>query len=270
MSGVALLLLVVASVLKPVHEPYGEQPHYQTRAESTDAVLAKAFWGRTVDDPVAYWTLWLMGFTGILAAISIGQMYLLIRAERTAKIAANAAANAALATKSSVDRMKDTAERQLRAYLSLRRIRYSLVRFDVAPNAIRWEVEPEVQNSGSTPALDMFHRTGGCRTDNNEGLPADFDFGGKASLRKAAGTLGPQCERTTGKLTIPFADMAKLLRNDGTQAFLWGEIDYSDVFPGTELHQTWFAVEVKAAGFMEFPDKIDLSFVPIGRHDKAT
>jgi hypothetical protein len=53
--------------------PPKHQAEYQSSAEKTTKEDVKhGFWEKTADDPVAYFTLWLMGFTGIMALATIG------------------------------------------------------------------------------------------------------------------------------------------------------------------------------------------------------
>jgi hypothetical protein len=62
-----------------------------------------AFWEKTRCDPITYFTLWLVGFTGVLAGVSIFQGVILLRADRTNRIAAEAAKLNAEAAKKSAE-----------------------------------------------------------------------------------------------------------------------------------------------------------------------
>lgn len=67
-------------------------------------------WERTWDDPVAFYTFVLSIFTLLLAIISALQMRFLIRADRTARIAADAAKRSADAARDAADAAKKSAE----------------------------------------------------------------------------------------------------------------------------------------------------------------
>jgi hypothetical protein len=75
-------------------------PHHQianntnkqiTQDNSSESQPAKTLWDRTTDEPIALYTLFLAIFTFVLAFISSIQIYFLIRADRTARISADAA-----------------------------------------------------------------------------------------------------------------------------------------------------------------------------------
>src|SRR6266704_1016108 len=64
----AMGMLFASSFAPP--DRHNEQ---QTASEtSTKEGVKHGFWGKTADDPVAYFTLWLVGFTGVLAVSTIG------------------------------------------------------------------------------------------------------------------------------------------------------------------------------------------------------
>ena len=66
----------------------------------------ETLWERTTSDPIAFYTLWLTAFTAVLALASIWQGRLLIRADRTANMAANAALTTAQAVKLQTEHME--------------------------------------------------------------------------------------------------------------------------------------------------------------------
>jgi hypothetical protein len=83
--------------------------------DSAKEAVKHGFWEKTADDPVAYFTLWLVGFTGVLAVSTIGlgvaTVFLYRAGEKqidVARIAANAAdlsARAAIAVELPVIRI---------------------------------------------------------------------------------------------------------------------------------------------------------------------
>jgi len=87
----------------PLDSPTNHGAYQQTGAETRQGEPEEPWWERlavrTVNDPVALWTLWLVIFTGLLACVSIRQFKYLRRADeiaRTAATAAQTSANAAL------------------------------------------------------------------------------------------------------------------------------------------------------------------------------
>jgi hypothetical protein len=132
----------------PAQNPANRTPQQAT----TQHQPQESFWERTTADPVAFWTLWLVLFTAVLAGASIIQMRFLIRADRTAAKAADAAAKAAEATEASVATMRETAERQLRAYVALDYMDLVSAR-DASYGG--YEAQYVIRNSGETPAYDV-------------------------------------------------------------------------------------------------------------------
>src|SRR5690242_8769644 len=102
---------------------------------------------RTFCDPIAFYTLVLAAFTGLLAVVSIGQGIFLARADRTARIAAKAASDTADAT-------QKTLIASNRAWVR--------VKVGVGPSAmslndrgIQFAASYELTNTGSAPALEV-------------------------------------------------------------------------------------------------------------------
>jgi hypothetical protein len=84
--------MLFASSLTPRVQNAGPQqtPEHQTANKiNTDSDKAQSLWVPT--DSVGLYTLVLAVFTGLLVAVSTGQGYFLLRADKTARIAANAA-----------------------------------------------------------------------------------------------------------------------------------------------------------------------------------
>lgn len=81
------------------------------QAPSGQCRPSEAWWQclsrRTFEDPVAFWTLFLAGFTGTLVFISLRQFKYIRTADRTARLAADAARQSAEAAKASADAFCD-------------------------------------------------------------------------------------------------------------------------------------------------------------------
>ncbi len=231
-TGAVAALLVVRSALTPAHGPPTEQ---QPNAASQQSCESKPFWERTKCDPIAFWTLCLVGFTAVLAGVSIAQARVLIRTDRTARAAANAATVAATATKDSVAQMKDTAQRQLRAYVG-----HSGVSFDnqPAPDSGMIKVVIALKNSGATPAYGVICRT---KVDLLPIIPffaKDFDFRLPPVNARAVGTLGPNQEyrhHAWANRSFTAAELAKLEYGfrpieQRVNVYVYGTITYLDSF----------------------------------------
>ncbi|HZE52534.1 MAG TPA: hypothetical protein VE111_04565 [Bradyrhizobium sp.] len=80
--AVFALGFVVASSVPPPSQQIEKTDHQQTANEGAE---------RTAEKQIAYYTKWLAWFTGALVAVSGIQGYFLLRADKTARIVANAA-----------------------------------------------------------------------------------------------------------------------------------------------------------------------------------
>jgi hypothetical protein len=85
---------LLAVVIITIGMTFWSSPTRQERAneqqQTFEATPAKenvnqGFWEKTTDDPVAYFTVWLVGFTGVLAFVSIFQGVMLLRADKTTR-----------------------------------------------------------------------------------------------------------------------------------------------------------------------------------------
>jgi hypothetical protein len=92
------LWAVVSVAQTPPQDQHIEKAEPRTDANGNQHKIAKSFWERasiiwerTWDDPVAFYTLILGIFTGLLFTVSATQIYFLIRADKTARITAEAA-----------------------------------------------------------------------------------------------------------------------------------------------------------------------------------
>lgn len=105
LAGTVFVVVVIGLAViyssPPSGTPTNQQTNEQRQPENNNSKERKSFWQKTTDDPIAFFTLWLVVFTGILGAVSVIQLNLLRRAEITAIVSANAAkmaADAALAS----------------------------------------------------------------------------------------------------------------------------------------------------------------------------
>jgi hypothetical protein len=95
------------------------------------------------DDRIARYTQWLALFTAALAVVSGIQISFLIRADKTARITANATTN-------SVTTARDSVRRQLRAYVHVANAQV----FYNRSNPAQCYVAVAIKNYGQTPALN--------------------------------------------------------------------------------------------------------------------
>jgi len=147
-----ITLLAGGAILTPdySHSSHTEQRQSHPKTQSTYSATPESFWERTTTDPIAAYTLALVVFTSVLAVVAIRQISFLKRADDTARMAANAAQEAADATRATVLKMDEIAQRQLRAYVGVKGA------IPVLPGAGEWpQINLLITNFGQTPAYDV-------------------------------------------------------------------------------------------------------------------
>jgi hypothetical protein len=152
---------------------------------------------------------------------AIGAMLLIATLVYTAK-AAFAAADAAKATRDSVDLAAETAQRQLRAYVTIIDVKILFFGLEYKPN-----IRIVYKNSGMTPAYKVKNL---ARYPIGEPGKINFSLGGRSHQRRF--DLGPGQEMaTTALIDLARWNPARHEIATGKQAaFAFGEIEYLDAF----------------------------------------
>jgi len=133
----------------------------------------KTFWERTTSDPIAFFTFTLSMVTLALGAISVRQFHYLRRSDETARIAANAAADAARASTRQADIAEQSLSKIERPYIFIFNIGALEIVEDQEGDFLR--VTYSVANYGQTPAVIENGRV--SLTPSTEPLiPAIMDF----------------------------------------------------------------------------------------------
>lgn len=87
--------LVIHSSRPTLNKPAVDSANHNTQAKPEGEQPKEAGWWRiplrTIEDPVALWTFFLVVFTGVLSCVSMRQFKYLRRADQTARLSANAA-----------------------------------------------------------------------------------------------------------------------------------------------------------------------------------
>lgn len=221
----------------------------------------------TPDERIADWTEALALITLLLATISVVQIAFLIRADKTARISAQAANKAADAALSQVEMNKETAKAATqsalaatvqveisreasitteRAFVFCERIEHLWRANKDTEEMIEWVFYPVWKNSGNTPTLRAKSSVSTWVAIDVGDLPASFtypDYGAPEPIM-----LGPGLTRNGVQLRIPLGTMDKIYKGTA-HAYMWGWIDYDTVFVSdTAKHRTEFCVEIQVVG----------------------
>jgi hypothetical protein len=212
----ALLILacMAGASLPPIPPQHSTEqsstgPRFKQKINST--VLIK-----TADDRIADYTWWLTFFTAVLGGASIFQAYFLIRADATAKIAADAA-------RKSADTAADTAKKELRAYVNVATARVHNLEKTSGRHII-----VETRNFGKTPAHDERFL---CGEHVREWPLQTILPPPPENLRTSVDALPPGRKSI---MKIPVSDLSEWeeceLRDGRAGVYFWGTITYTDVF----------------------------------------
>jgi hypothetical protein len=230
LAAVSLSIWRSFHVSSPPNEAHGAQ---SADPKENHGKEEKGFIDRTAEDPVAFFTLWLTLFTGILAAftvwLALSTKDLRDFAEEQArdmKESIAASKESADAAKRAVELSDRTAERQLRAYI----FPSEQMTFDVAMGK-QPRSEILVKNTGQTPASEVIAWAG--ITVSNFPLDRELQRATpeymKTASRRVVGPGGSFKIAPVWNETITAQHM-QMLENGTAAVFIWGEVTYVDVF----------------------------------------
>jgi hypothetical protein len=146
-----------------------------------------------------------------------------------------------------LDHAEKTAQRELRAYVHLKDVKFT-PRHHRATIGAHGPVQGAIhtmqlgvilENSGHTPTRKtLMNINHSLRTD---GLPITFDY--PSGTKTELAMIGPHSGVFAPIINLPAADIVKLVAASH-RLFVWGWVDYDDVFPDTSRHRTEFCLEV--------------------------
>ena len=161
------------------------------------------------------------------------------RAVEASEKAADSAERSAHAAEQALASMRDTAERQLRPYVTVRQFLQAPVK-DERQNVHGWLLQVAWQNSGTTPTRGF--RYWAMLREFDGAIPDDFDFTPAGLKDFAGGELGANGSVNSPPLFVTQQQISRI--QDGSRkALLLGQADYSDM-AGTVKRETRFCVEL--------------------------
>ncbi len=192
-------------------------------------------------DRLALFTIFLFCVAVLQAGLFLWQLRYMRQGMRDTEVAAKAARDSAEATKESVALAKDTAQRQLRAYIS---VEIRGFQFDRDPNlALVCKANFEIRNDGQTPAYDV--RTNVDFRIAAQPLLSDFTRPNDNILRFENSISPNRTQEASGTKAFSI-EKQKLL--PGQKLYFLGLILYKDAF-GIE-RETWFCGYIDQSEFV--------------------
>ena len=111
---------------------------------------------------------------------------------------------------------------------------------------IDWNFFAILENAGSTPTKWMQMHTNWYYFAG--GIPDNFDFPDISDItERPFCVIGPKGTTLSGECVVPI-DKIFATRNGAGQLFIWGWVEYDDIFEGTFRHRTEYCMEVKVPG----------------------
>jgi hypothetical protein len=196
-------------------------------------------------------TDWYMfGVTVVLAFIAVLQLIaFIVQARRLGQ---------------TIDVMKDTAQRQLRAYVFLDGI--DLRRFnDAVPNISPWRFRIAWKNTGSTRARRFVSKVSHALIDLTNQPLERFAFQDERDAKIFRGLIGSN--QSVNPPPIPVLDLhLHSAGDDETALLIWGWAEYQDIFDET-VHRTEFGFRVVIEG--NILNNHLIRFEPTEKHNAA-
>jgi hypothetical protein len=176
--------------------------------------------------------------------VGLGSLILLFYTLWLTREANRAAIKSAKHAEEAVKVAQDTANRQLRAYVTRKNI--EIKASGPLGNSIvdRYRFTVKWINCGSTPALRCVHKTN-CDIFFGD-LPVDFSFPDIKKPRETPIHIGPNQE-----IGVPYDIPAEWLVKTVAQThivYMWGWIEYDDAVEGKKRHRTEFCMQISATG----------------------
>ena len=208
-------------------------------------------WDWWFDSPVSL-------FTGLLFVVSAFQavfIWLSFKESQTASVAANKSANALMAAERAYVFVKAFAPVELRT-----------------PDALvaGWQCIVVWENSGNTPTKDLTTWISWDVFDK----PIDDNFTFPDNKREASessgiGFIGPRAQMNVNTFTVSVQDAVELMM-ERKFLYIWGWVEYNDIFPGTPRHKTEFCNRVIGSPVANNPNPAFIEFRYHRAHNKAT
>jgi hypothetical protein len=175
--------------------------------------------------------------------------------------AAEAARRSAETAEQTLGILRDTAERQLRAYVTVKQFVQTPQRDRGCLLQVVW------QNSGVTPTKGF--RYWAMLREFDDTIPDDFEFTPAGLKDFAGGELGSAASISSPPLLVTTQTMARM-RDAGRKVLLLGQAGYADIGGHHARRETRFCVEVVLANGSNGDEGLPFAFVYYPRHNYIT
>jgi hypothetical protein len=115
-----------------------------------------------------------------------------------------------------------------------------------------WTFYPVWENSSATPPRRLFMASSWSLFTPD--MPENFEFPYLGQTPVERTMVGPKTTTRGAQCVIPVAKLLEVYNGGDCKIYLWGWIEYEDVFADTDRHRTEFCMEVRVIGNPEAPD----------------
>jgi hypothetical protein len=141
--------------------------------------------------------------------------------------------------------IRDALYQSNRAFIFVKKIDAQFVGQKSTHTIIKWRFVAQWENGGKTPTKDAASYINYGLFEGSIDLGFHFpDFG---EQQEAGHTMLGPGGSTHGHVDIPIENLHKV-KAGRARAYIWGWMDYNDVFPNTRRHRSEFCVEVVVDG----------------------
>jgi hypothetical protein len=232
--GFALGGSFVWSILYVPPHHYAEH-NKQAEERTAEKDQNHGFWEKTTDDPVAYFTAWLVGFTGVLAISTIGLWIVTWRASTSQ--ARDMQASIAVANRSA--NISERALTELEApFLSVKITEDGITRSYGETGHHFHTLRLVIANFGRTPARIIEMADKAAFVEKNEGLPPEVNPAFASRISIPYGVIAPPQGESQGWSFNLFAFTLRYLAErveplKTNELFFYGFVRYETIFRKT-------------------------------------
>lgn len=234
------------SIAIPLHHLCQEFIEYKKQQETNDekrSLRERATIGALVFTAIAAF-LTLIVFKNQLNEMA--KVYDPIKISADAAVfGAKAAQDSANAAKASADVARQALVNAQRAFVFINKIEQARIA-PTGTEVTAWDFLVEFKNSGNTPTKTMTFHLNIKAFDGQ--LPDGFDFSDLANgSENTVGFIPPQSTAGATDLVVPVQDIEAVIAGSKT-LFIWGWIEYDDMFENTPIHRVEYADQIFIVG----------------------
>lgn len=235
----------LSTVPRAIDSPPSEKRYVVAKDARANQMEEETWWRWATADPVAAFTLLLALVALGQAGLFVWQLRYMLRGIVDAGVAAKAATKAANAAVEQVAITRNGTATTERAYVFCERIESTPTFKPKTEEVVRWGFRYILKNSGKTPtqyAIMNVNQWHGIKIGD---LPNDFrypDYGNRDRI-----SIGPDAtmHSTTFDLTV---EQLQMIRDGDSRLYIWGWVEYNDIFDGTERHRSELCFEIMVVG----------------------